>query len=139
GIADDWMIGGATDGNGSSGSGQHILATTPENGSYGVGGFWPSISNIIPIAKRMVRINLMNAYYGGRYAKFDDQALSYITSLTYNLKFSIKRIRQKSSTFKLSITPISSNIITITSPEAQPGMTVTEQRKLTAQLELIPR
>src|SRR5690554_1630658 len=138
GIADDWMIGGATDGNGSSGSGQHILATTPENGSYGEGGFWPSISNIIPIAKRMVRINLMNAYYGGRYAKFHDQTQSDIISLTSNLKFGIERIGQTASSFKLTVTPISSNIISITSPAAQTGMTVTEQRNVTAQLELNP-
>ena len=32
GLPDDWMMGGAADGNGSTGSGQAIIATTPEHG-----------------------------------------------------------------------------------------------------------
>ncbi len=143
GIADDWCLGGASDTNGSFGSGRNILATTPENGHYnernsslGFSGFWPTPSNIIPIAKRMMRINLMNAYYGGKYAKFHDLTQSNITSLSSNLRFGIERVGQTSSNFTLTITPISSNIQSITSPSTQTGITVLEQRNVTAALVL---
>ena len=143
GIADDWMLGGEVDGNGSLGSGMNILATTPENGDYNgsEGGFWPSIPQIIPIAKRMMRINFMNAYYGGKYAKFHDLTQSNIpdlssTSYTGDLTFGIERIGQTASDFTLTITPISSNIVSITSPLEQKGMNVLEQKNVTASIEL---
>jgi hypothetical protein len=139
GIADDWMLGGTADGNGSVGSGLKILATTPENGADNgsEGGFWPSIAQIIPIAKRMVRINLMNAYYGGKYAKLHDLTQTDITSLSSNLTFGIERIGQTAGNFTLEVTPISTNNIqSITSPAVQTGMTVLQQRNITAALVL---
>ncbi|MBR9915586.1 MAG: hypothetical protein GYB32_12300, partial [Algicola sp.] len=138
GIADDWMIGGNPDANGSIGSGQNVLATTPESGHGSEGGFWPSPSNIVPIAKRMVRINLMNDYYGGKYAKFHDLTQSDISTLTSDLTFGIERVGQTASDFTLTVTPISANITSITSPSTQTGMSVLEQRNVTAQLILDP-
>jgi len=136
GIADDWMVGGATDANGSIGSGQYSLATTIESGSSAEGGFWPSQTNIVPIAKRAMRINLMDAYYGGAYAKFDDLTEDDIQSLTSNLTFGIERVGQTSSDFTITVTPVSSNIQSITSPATQTGMSILEHRKVTAQLIL---
>ncbi|MBT8317949.1 MAG: T9SS type A sorting domain-containing protein, partial [Lutibacter sp.] len=140
GIADDWMLGGTVDGNGSTGSGMNILATTPENGANdsSEGGFWPAPSDIIPIAKRMVRINLMNAYYGGKYAKFHDLTQSDVATLSSDLTFGVERIGQTSSDFTLQITPTSSNIQSITSPlpATLAGMSVLEQRNVTAALVL---
>ncbi|WP_338733413.1 M14 family zinc carboxypeptidase [Mangrovimonas cancribranchiae] len=139
GIADDWMLGGSPDSNGSSGSGQNILATTPENGhgSEASGsGFWPTPSNIFEIAKRMVRINLMNIYYGGKYAKLHDLTQSDITSLTSDLTFGIERIGQTSSNFTLTVTPISTNITNIISPSTLSGMSVLDQNNVTAQITL---
>lgn len=136
GIADDWMVGGTADANGSIGSGQYTLATTPENGHYNEGGFWPSIANIIPIAKRMVRIQLMNAYYGGKYAKFHDLTQGDINSLSSNLTFGIERVGQTDTNFTLTVTPVSSNIQSITSPPTQTGMAKLEQRNVTAALVL---
>ncbi|WP_431156989.1 M14 family metallopeptidase [Winogradskyella poriferorum] len=133
GIADDWMVGGSTDANGSNGSGQNILATTPEHGGTG---FWPSPSDIIPIAKRSVRISLMGAYYGGKYAKLHDLTQSDISSLTSNLDFGIERVGQTSSDFTLNFTPISSNITSIVSPATETGMSVLEQRTVSASLTL---
>ncbi len=133
GIADDWMVGGNTDGNGSVGSGQNILATTPEHGHTG---FWPATTEIIPIAKRAVRLYLTSIYYGGKYAKFHDLTQSDITALSSNLTFGIERLGQTASDFTLTVTPISTNIISITSPSTQTGMVILEQRNVTAALTL---
>ncbi|MFP4844647.1 M14 family zinc carboxypeptidase [Winogradskyella sp. PE311] len=135
GIADDWMVGGSADTNGSTGSGQSILATTPEHGGTG---FWPSTGDIIPIAKRSVRISLAGAYYGGKYAKFHDLTQSDISSLSSNLDFAIERVGQTASDFTLSVTPISANITNITSPSTQSGMSILEQRNISAALTLDP-
>lgn len=135
GIADDWMVGGSMDSNGSTGSGQNILATTPEHGSEG---FWPSPSSIIPIAKRSMRISLMGAYYGGKYAKFHDLTQSDINSTSANLDFAIERLGQTASNFTLTVTPISSNITNITSPSTQTGMSILEQRNVSASITLDP-
>ena len=133
GIADDWMVGGSTDGNGSTGSGQNILATTPEHGGTG---FWPDPNDIMPISKRSIRISLMGAYHGGKYAKFHDLTQSDITSLSSNLDFGIERIGQTASNFTLTVTPVSANITSITSPSAQTGMAILEQRNVSAALVL---
>ncbi|MDY2587806.1 M14 family zinc carboxypeptidase [Winogradskyella aquimaris] len=135
GIADDWMVGGSADGNGSIGSGQNILATTPEHGGEG---FWPPPSSIVPIAKRSIRISLMGAYHGGKYAKFQDLTQSDISSTSANLDFAIERIGQTASNFTLTVTPISSNITNITSPSTQTGMSILEQRNVSAAITLDP-
>ncbi len=135
GIADDWMVGGDPDGNGSSGSGQKILATTPEHGDSG---FWPPLTDIIPIAKRSMRISFMTAYYGGRYAKFHDLTQSDIQGSPATLTFGIERLGQTASDFTLTVTPVSANIDNIVSPATQSGMTILEQREVTAQLTLLP-
>ncbi|WP_417558182.1 M14 family zinc carboxypeptidase [Mesoflavibacter zeaxanthinifaciens] len=135
GIPDDWMLGGAPDNNGSTGSGQAILGTTPEHGSEG---FWPPQTSIIPIAKRSMRISFGTAYYGGKYAKLHDLTQSNIDNTTANLDFGIERIGQTASNFTLTITPISSNIISINAPATQTGMNVLEQRNVSAQIQLDP-
>lgn len=135
GIPDDWMLGGAPDNNGSTGSGVDLLATTPEHGSSS-DGFWPSTTSYIPIAKRSMRIAFGTAYYGGQYAKLHDLTQSNITNTTANLDFGIERIGQSDSDFTLTVTPISSNIISITSPSTETGMSVLEQRTVTATLQL---
>ena len=158
GIADDWMLGGAPDGGNitpntnnpfpadtspaSNGSGQNILASTPEHGhgSEGTGGtfgsFWPSPANFVPIAKRAVRINLMNIYYGGKYAKLHDLTQSDISTLTSNIQFGIERLGQTNSDFTLTLTPISSNIASLSSPNVQTGMTKLEQRNVIGSITL---
>ncbi|WP_299385803.1 M14 family zinc carboxypeptidase, partial [uncultured Lacinutrix sp.] len=160
GIADDWMLGGIADGGSSTqsystnntlfdnsppsvGSGQNILASTPEHGHSNEGGsggqFWPSPSNFVPIAKRAVRLNLMNIYYGGKYAKLQDQTQSDINTITSDLKFGIERLGQTDSDFTLTLTPITLNTIeSIASPATQVGMDVLEQRDITALLTLKP-
>uniref|UniRef100_UPI00262B50F7 M14 family zinc carboxypeptidase n=1 Tax=uncultured Psychroserpens sp. TaxID=255436 RepID=UPI00262B50F7 len=135
GLPDDWMMGGAPDNNGSTGSGQGIIATTPEHGGQG---FWPTPSTIVPIAKQSMRISLATAYYGGKYAKLHDLTQSNITSTTADLDFGIERIGQTASDFTVTVTPISSNINSITSPATETGMAVLSQRTVTATLNLNP-
>ena len=138
GIADDWMLGGTIDGNGSSGSGMNILATTPENGAddQSEGGFWPAPSQIVPIAKRMVRINLMNAYYGGKYAKLHDLTQSDISTLTSNLTFAIERVGQTASDFTITVTPISTNISSVGAAVTKSGMNALDQENVSIQIVL---
>lgn len=133
GIADDWMVGGSTDGNESTGSGQNILASTPEHGDTG---FWPPTTDIVPIAKRAMRIYFTTAYYGGKYAKLHDLTQTDISSLTSDLKFGIERLGQTASDFTLTVTPVSSNITSIASILTQTGMNVLEQREVTAEMIL---
>ncbi|TCK64035.1 fibronectin type III domain protein, partial [Winogradskyella wandonensis] len=150
GIADDWMVGGNLDttnntigatANGDNSTLLGVLATTPENGSNS-DGFWPSRSNIINIVKRMMRINLMNAYYGGRYAKFHDLTPSNILSgqppsnLTTDLTFGIERVGQTDGNFTLTITPIQ-NIQSVASPTiAINGLNVLDQTEVSSQITL---
>ena len=136
GIADDWMVGGNADANGSTGSGKNILATTPEHGHGTEGGFWPDPTNIVPISKRAMRIYFMTAYYGGKYARFHDLTQADIATLTSDLTFGIERLGQTDSDFTLTVTPVSSNIVSISTPAIQSGMSILEQRNVTAQLTL---
>ena len=133
GIADDWMIGGAADANGKTGSTKTVLASTPEHGGTG---FWPPTIDIVPIAKRAMRISLTTAYYGGKYAKLHDMTQSDINSLASNLTFGIERLGQTTTDFNLTITPISSNITSIAAIPSQTGMSILEQRNVSTQIIL---
>lgn len=140
GDASDWMCGGAADGTGATGSGKNILSASPESGSLAEGGtnggFWPTPANITIIAKRAMRMNFINAYYAGKYAKFHDLTQSNITALSSNLTFGIERLGQTTGDYTLTVTPVSSNIVSITSPATLTGMTILEQRNITAALVL---
>ncbi|WP_411893901.1 M14 family zinc carboxypeptidase [Winogradskyella sp. A2] len=145
GLPDDWMMGGAPDNNGSTGLNQAIIATTPEHGGEG---FWPARSSIVPIAKRSMRISLATAYYGGKYAKLHDLTQSDITTTSnVDLDFGIERIGQTQSGFNVTVTPISSNILNITSPGTVTGIdinttptanTFRNQTEVTALMDLDP-
>jgi hypothetical protein len=130
GNCNDWM---------SEGSGKNTLCWTPENGATtGEGGFWPTPTQITPIAKRAVRMNFIAAYYSGVYAKLHDLTKSDITSINGTLNFGLERVGQTSGDFTLTVTPISSNIISVTNLAAQTGMNVLEQRNLNVNFTLSP-
>ncbi|WP_175473584.1 M14 family zinc carboxypeptidase, partial [Algibacter pectinivorans] len=132
----DWMLGGATDLNGSNGSGQGILALAPENGSWvgsdNEGGFWPSATKIVEIAQRAVRMNLVNAYHSGKFAQFHDLNPSNIAATSGNLEFGLEYLGQTLGDITLNVTPVSSNITSITPPATQSGWSKLEQRTVTA-------
>ncbi|MBC5863513.1 M14 family zinc carboxypeptidase [Flavobacterium turcicum] len=138
GDASDWMTGGVNDGTGSVGSGKNTLSLSPENGSLAEGGFWPSPLSITAIAKRALRMNLIAAYYAGKYAKLHDLTQSNISALNSNITLGVERLGQTASTYTLTITPISSNITSITSPTTLSNMSILEQRNVTAALQLSP-
>ena len=119
----DWMLGGAPDplNSNSVGSGKGILALAPENGDptgaeadsqYGTG-FWPLPSQIVSIAARATRMNLVNALYAGKLAQLHDETPSNITSTTGDLKFGIEYLGMTASPVTLTVTPVSSNITSI--------------------------
>lgn len=133
GNMNDWMLGGpaGTSLNGTptgTGSGKHTLAWTPENGNVSEGGFWPLPSNYIKIAKRAMRMNLLAAYYSGKYAKVHDLNLIGLHGLTGSLDFAIENLGQTSSDFTVSISPISLNIVSLGPPITESGMQVLDQR-----------
>ncbi|MCK8482118.1 M14 family zinc carboxypeptidase, partial [Psychroserpens algicola] len=128
GNMNDWMLGGPSGTNpgngvssGGTGSNKHTMAWTPENGSgTGIettggtyGGFWPSPSAFLPIAKRAMRMNLLAAYFSGKYAQVHDMTQSNLTTLSGDLKFEIERLGQTAGDFTLTVTPVSSNIVSI--------------------------
>ena len=131
----DWMLGGVADINGSTGSGQGILALAPENGSWissdGEGSFWPNATKIVEIAQRAVRMNFVNAYHSGKFAQFHDLNTSNITATSGNLEFGIEYLGQTLGNITLNVTPVSSNITSITPPATQSGWSKLEQRTVT--------
>ncbi len=130
GNCNDWM---------SEGSGKNTLCWTPENGApTGEGGFWPSPTQITPIAKRAIRMNFIAGFYSGVYAKLHDMTKSDITSTSGALNFGLERVGQTSGDFTLTVTPISSNILSVTNVGTQSGMTVLEQRNLDVNFTLSP-
>ncbi|MFV8367585.1 M14 family zinc carboxypeptidase, partial [Flavobacterium sp. XS1P27] len=136
GDASDWMCGGTNDGTGSVGSGKNILSASPESGSLSEGGFWPTPLIIPTIAKRAMRMNFINAYYAGKYAKFHDLTQSNVSTLNSNLTFGIERLGQTDANFTLTVTPVSSNILSIATPSTLTGMTILQQTNVTAALVL---
>ena len=148
GNMNDWMLGGpaGVSANGTptgTGSGKQTLSWTPENGSSAEAGatgsgFWPAPSNYVPIAKRAMRMNFMAAYFSGKYAKLHDLSQTDISSITGNFDFAVENLGQKASTFTVTVTPVSSNIVSIAGPESLSGMSVLEQRNVAVSYELDP-
>ncbi|WP_298499035.1 M14 family zinc carboxypeptidase, partial [uncultured Algibacter sp.] len=138
----DWMLGGVADVNGSNGSGQGILALAPENGSWiasdGEGSFWPNATKIVEIAERAVRMNFVNAYHSGKFAQFHDLNNSNITTTSGNLEFGLEYLGQTLGDITLNVTPVTSNITSITPPATQSGWSKLEQRIVTAAYTLAP-
>ncbi len=136
----DWMLGGVADVNGSTGSGEQILALAPENGAWdgSEGGFWPNPTQIVDIAQRAMRMNFMNAYYSGKFAQFHDLNTSDINTTSGNLKFGIEYLGQTLGDITLNVTPVSSNIISLTAPATQTSWTKLEQRELNVPFTLAP-
>ncbi|GGG03931.1 hypothetical protein GCM10011344_00330 [Dokdonia pacifica] len=110
----DWLLGGTiADATGSTGSGKNILGFSPENGSLNEGGFYPDPSNILPISQRAMRINLLAAYYSGKYAKYKDLTPSNLSNTTGQLHIGIEYLGQTLSPITVTVTPISENLISI--------------------------
>jgi len=118
------------------GSGENIITFSPENG----GDFWPPATDIVPIAQRAVRMNLMASLFAGKYARLHDFTTTNLTSTNPQLDFQVERLGQTASDLTLTITPISANITGITQPDAAGlnGLAMLEQRATSATLTLDP-
>ena len=144
----DWMLGGSQDLNMSTGSGKGILAMAPENGSSnegstvgagnGFSGFWPTPANIVNIAKRAVRMNLVSARFAGKLARVHDFTPIAITNTTSSLDFGLEYLGQTLGDIDLSIVPISDNISSISPIATQTGWSKLEQRQVSSSIVLNP-
>ncbi|MFK7785658.1 MAG: M14 family zinc carboxypeptidase [Crocinitomicaceae bacterium] len=135
GNMNDWMLGGpaGVSANGTptgTGSGKNTMAWTPENGTFNEGGFWPSPSNYVIIAKRAMRANFLAAYYSGKYAKLHDLNLSSASSTSGTLRFAVENLGQTASDFTVSVIPSSANIISVSSSVSLTGMNILEQNEV---------
>ncbi|TBN04476.1 hypothetical protein EYD45_07625, partial [Hyunsoonleella flava] len=130
GDVNDWMLGGpavTSGGQTSSGSGKDVLAFAPENGDD----FWPTTTLIVDIARRALRMNYLSVLYSGKFAKLHDLNTSDINSTSGNLTFGVEYLGKTYDDITLTVTPVSSNITSMTSPSVQSGWTKLEQRNLT--------
>ncbi|WP_345170456.1 M14 family zinc carboxypeptidase, partial [Algibacter aquimarinus] len=129
GDANDWMLGGtpvSSGGQTSSGSGKDVLAFAPENGDD----FWPAPSQITPIAQKAMRMNFLSVLYSGKFAKLHDLNTSSISSTSGNLTFGVEYLGKTYDDITLTVTPVSTNIASITSPSVQSGWSKLERRDL---------
>ncbi|WP_460220494.1 immunoglobulin-like domain-containing protein [Psychroserpens sp. MEBiC05023] len=148
GNMNDWMLGGPAgeSANGTptgTGSGKNTMAWTPENGTSSEAGptgsgFWPAPSNFVPIAKRAMRMNFLAAYFSGKYAKLHDLNQTDISQTSGNLDFAIENLGQTTSNFTLTVTPVSSNVVSIGGPITETGMTVLQQNNVSISYSLNP-
>lgn len=138
----DWMLGGppvTTNPSGggsytSSGSGKNIIAFTPENGDE----FSPDPTHIVPVAKRALRMNLITSLSAGSYAQLHDLTNTDINGSNPTLDFAVEYIGQTLDNLTLTVTPISSNISSITPlpVNALSNMSKLEQREVSLPITL---
>ncbi|MFH1004378.1 MAG: M14 family zinc carboxypeptidase [Bacteroidota bacterium] len=122
GESNDWMYGEQTSKN-------KILSFTSEVGN-GYDGFWPDTSRIIYLCNQNMFQNLTAAKLLGKYAVATDIALSpapFILNKTGYFNFDIQRLGLDSSTFTVSIIPIS-NISSVGTQKIFTGMNILETR-----------
>ena len=130
GDVNDWMLGGTSvtsGGQTSSGSGKNVLALAPENGDD----FWPIPTLITEIARRAIRTNFIAVMHSGKFAELHDLNGSNISSTSGNLEFGVEYLGKTYGDITLTVTPVSSNITSITSPTTQTTWTKLQQRNLT--------
>lgn len=108
GSSDDWMYGEQSDKN-------KIFSFTPEVGVVN-DGFWPQINRIVPLCKEMLHTNIVSAAMLGNYGIISDAGPLFVHDTEYRFPFNIKRLGLRDGTFKVSVKPLSSNILSA-SPE----------------------
>jgi len=94
---------------------------TVEIGQSGLG-FWPSQSNIIPIAKSMFFANMQMAYMAGSYYEIMDRDRMAIASAGGDFNFSLLRTGISNNPVTVNIIPLQ-NIQSIGTSFSNPGLT----------------
>ena len=98
GGSDDWMYGEQTVKN-------KIFSYTPEVGGSG---FWPTVSEIIPLCQENMLQSLLAAKFAGNYGSVRDESPAIISQTSGFLKFSVGQLGLDTNTsFSVSITPLS--------------------------------
>ena len=119
GGSDDWMYGEQT-------TKGLIYSYTPEVGS-GDAGFWPPVSQIIPLCQENMYQNLMAARLAGPYAIARDLAPSIIENQSGFFFFDLQRLGlEDGATYTVSIEPLSDAIATVSSPLAYSNLDILE-------------
>ena len=131
GNSDDFMYGMVRKVDG--GTRNKIYAMTPEIGNS----FWLPASAIESMCKTMMFTNLSAAQVAGNSATIKDNSASvFIETTASNIDYEIQRIGFESGSFTVSLTPVSTNIITVGAPQPQNSMTLMEKRTGTITLNL---
>lgn len=116
GVSDDWMYGDTS-------THDKIFAMTPEIGYA----FWPSQSDIIPICKEMMFLNITGAKLIHNYAEIEDNSPPFVSSINGVFDYSIHRIGLgEPGDFTVSIIPVSSNLINIGNSNSHTGLEMSE-------------
>ncbi len=108
GGSDDWMYGA-----------QGIYSLTPEVGRGGnEGGFWPLVEDIEPNCKGTMLMNLTAANLVHNYGVLQEKNQGVLTSTTGEFVYQLKRIGLKEGSLKVTLAPISDNIIAVGAPQS---------------------
>jgi carboxypeptidase T len=107
GDSDDWMYAETS-------THAKIFAMTPEIGSA----FWISQSEIIPQCKEMVHLNMTALKLIHNTPQLTDESPSITSVINNNFSYQIKNLSiiETPANFTVSITPISSNIVSVGTP-----------------------
>jgi len=109
GNSDDWMYGEQT-------TKSLIYAYTPEVAD-GIAGFWPPVSQIIPLCQENMFQNMMAAKFSGPWATASDISPSIIEYKSGLFFIKLRRLGlQDGATFTVSIEPLNDAIETISTP-----------------------
>ena len=101
-----------------------IFSFTPEIGS-GSQGFWPASSDIDPLCRSMMSLNIKAAHLVGNYAKINDINNFSINNLNGFILYDITRYGlQNPADFTVSIIPISNNFQSVGSPNTHNNMSM---------------
>lgn len=119
GGSDDWMYG-------EQDTKDLILSYTPEVGD-GNAGFWPPVSQIIPLCQENMYQNIMAALLCGPYAVARDMGPSIIDDKTGLFFFDLQRLGlEDGATYTVSIEPLSDAIASISDPMAYSELEIME-------------
>jgi hypothetical protein len=131
GDADDWGYGEIETKN-------KIISLTAEIGSSD-DGFWPQVSDIIPLCKKSLDMNIRVARLAAKYALLSDISPTFLNALNGNISFETYCLGLDVPTnFSISLEPVSSQIISTGSDVQFDGMTTLERRNASIDYSLSP-
>ncbi|HPW67129.1 MAG TPA: M14 family zinc carboxypeptidase [Salinivirgaceae bacterium] len=129
GDSDDWFYGEQTTKN-------KVLAFTPEAGNP-IDGFWPAMDKIEALCAGHTEMNLYIMRFALPYSEITDISDLIIDSHTYDFTFNLKSLGWvENANFSVSITPVSSNILSVGDSLMFSNMNVLDEESGSIQLSL---